>query len=928
MKNLIYFKGFILLVVLLTGWNVAAAYDFEEGGIYYNLNDDGTSVTVTFETTNYNSYSGNVVIPNFVTHGGTTYTVSAIGDYAFMQSPDLTGIVISDSVKTVGRWAFRSCTGLRNVTIGKSITTLRYKKGSAIFYAFQDCDSITSLTWNAVNCADNGHMGTTNIEQVTFGPDVQVIPPGIAKESLITEIIIPYSVTTIGSSAFANCHYLENVTLGNSVTTIGSSAFANCELLESIDIPDAVTSIGSSAFSGCSSLAHVTLGNSVTTIGGGAFRNCIFKFIDIPNSVTTIGDGAFDGCTSLTHVNMGNSVTSIGNGAFYDCKGIEEITIPNTVTQIGLAAFYGCDYLTKVNISSIEAWCGIQFEFYSSGSYISIDIPTGASNPLFYAHHLYLNGQEVTDLVIPESVNSVNNYAFFNDSGLTSVTFSDSVTTIGDYAFFGCTGLTNVVLGDAITTLRGHAFEGCTGLTHVTLGNSITTLWKGTFNGCINLTSLTISKSVIHIENMIENCPSLTSLSVENGNPVYDSRDNCNAIIETATNTLVVGCKSTIIPNSVTSIRGGAFYNCVGLTNIDIPNSVSTIGDYSFYGCTDLMSVTIGNSVDSIGNNAFYGCQSLSRIDIPNSVTTIGGEAFWGCTELMSAHIGNSVTSIGIWPFGFCPKLASITVESGNPVFDSRDNCNAIIETATNTLRIGCYTTVIPNTVTIIGDDSFAYCDSLTSIDIPNSITSIGSDAFWGCYTLTDIHIPNSVTSIGDYAFACCYSLKEVTVPNSVIAERNTAATGWFYICLNLERVTIGSGIAYMGVMFYYCPSITSVTCLGTIPPVYVRYQNSQTHQYVYNFDDAVYEQATLYVPIGSLETYQTQAEWSFFQNIRALGDADGDGMVGIADVTNLIDYLLSGSGNGLDRGAADVDGDGVVGIADVTELIDTLLNQ
>ena len=123
MRNLIHFKGFVLLVVFLTGWNVAAAYDFEEGGIYYNLNEDGTTVTVTFETTNYNSYSGDVVIPNFVTHDGTTYTVTAIGEYAFMQSPDLTGIVISDSVKTVGRLAFRNCTGLRRVTIGKSITT-------------------------------------------------------------------------------------------------------------------------------------------------------------------------------------------------------------------------------------------------------------------------------------------------------------------------------------------------------------------------------------------------------------------------------------------------------------------------------------------------------------------------------------------------------------------------------------------------------------------------------------------------------------------------------------------------------------------------------------------------------------------------------------------------------------------------------------
>ena len=138
--------------------------------------------------------------------------------------------------------------------------------------------------------------------------------------------------------------------------------------------------------------------------------------------------------------------------------------------------------------------------------------------------------------------------------------------------------------------------------------------------------------------------------------------------------------------------------------------------------------------------------------------------------------------------------------------------------------------------------------------------------------------------------------------------------------------MTIGSGIAHMGILFYDCPSITSVTSLATTPPVCDRYQSS--HTYYYNFDNVVYEQATLYVPIGSLETYQSQPEWSYFQDIRALGDADGDGKVGIADVVRLIDYLLSGSGNGFDRGAADVDGDGSITIGDVTKLIDTLLHQ
>ena len=825
MKRTIILRLIVLLVALMAGGAVASAYDFEEGGIFYNVNDDGATLTVARNTES--PYSGDVVIPNFVSHDGTTYTVTAIGEYAFMYCTDLTSIVISDSVKTVGRAAFRSCTGLRNVTIGKSITTLRYKKGSAIFYAFQNCDSITSLTWNAVNCADNGYMGTANIEQVIIGEEVEVITNGLAEGSQIEEITIPNSVTTIGNSAFAGCTGLTGeLTIPNSVTTIGGSAFAGCTgLTGALTIPNSVTAIGGSAFAGCSGLEELV----------------------IPNSVTTIGVSTFAGCTGLNGtLTIPNSVTTIGEGAFSGCIGIEEITIPNSVTQIYAGAFYGCDNLSKVNISSLEAWCGIVFGLIGGGNYSS-----ESSNPIYYAHHLYLNGQEVTDLVIPESITAIN-----------------------DFAFQGCSGLTSVHFGDAITAIGVDAFSGCTGVTNVTLGNSIAYIGYGAFSNCTSITNLTISKSVIGLENMIQHCPRLTSLNVEEGNPVYDSREGCNAIIETATNTLVVGCQTTVIPNTVTAIGAYAFASCEGLTSITIPNSVTSIG-----------------------------------------------------VETYVNEYQNDTTFYYYNPFMFCTNLRTIIVEEGNPVFDSRDNCNGIIETSTNTLKFGCNATIIPNTVTAIGDNAF-YGSGLKSFDIPNSVTTIGEAAFWFCDALTDIHIPNSVTSIGDLAFGACLSLKDVTIPNSVIVSQSYAATGWFQHCWSLERVTIGSGIVRMGMLFYDCPSITCVTCLGTVPPAYDSYYNSQTHESVYNFDNAVYDQATLYVPVGSLEEYQSKREWSFFQDIRPLGDADGDGIVGVADVTRIIDYLQSGSGNGFDIGAADTDGDGNVTIGDVTKLIDAILTQ
>ena len=397
--------------------------------------------------------------------------------------------------------------------------------------------------------------------------------------------------------------------------------------------------------------------------------------VTIPASVTynsttygviSIGDMAFTYCTGLTSIEIPASVTSIGKYAFLDCDGLTSIEIPAGVTSISDYAFYNCDGLTSINI------------------------PEGVTSISDYA---FYNCDGLTSINIPEGVTSIGDWAFRGCTGLTSINIPASVTSIGKYAFYNCDGLTSIEIPASVTSIGEYAFYGCTSLTSIEIPSSVTSIGNSAFYNCYGLTSIEIPSSVTSIgERAFYYCYGLTSIVVDEGNSVYDSRGNCNAIIETASNTLIAGCVNTIIPEGVTSI----------------------------------------------GESAFEGCNILT-IEIPASVTSIGIGAFWSCYSLTSINIPAGVTSIGYGAFRGCTGLTSIVVGDGNSVYDSRGNCNAIIETASNTLILGCKNTIIPEGVTSIGEYAFYGCSSLTSIVIPEGVTSIGESAFYYCYGLTSI---------------------------------------------------------------------------------------------------------------------------------------------------------------------------------------------
>ncbi len=433
----------------------------------------------------------------------------------------------------------------------------------------------------------------------------------------------------------------------------------------------------------------------------------------------------------------------------------------------------------------------IYYNYNRDGSSLTVTYQ-GTSSSSYYDEY-------IGEIVIPEtvtydgetySVTSIGDDAFKNCSGLTSVTIPNNVTSIGEEAFYGCLGLTLVTIPNSVTSIGSFAFKGTAwydnqpdGLVYVgnvaygykgTMpDNTSITLKEGTvgissaFVGCSGLTSVTIPNSVTSIGALaFSGCSGLTSVTIPNSVTSICNRafQDCSSLT------------SVVIPNSVTSIGHYAFDGCSGLTSIVIPNSVTSIGSGAFIQCSSLTSVTIPNSVTSISSQTFSHCISLTSVTIPNSVVSIDHKAFEGCYKLTSITIPNSVTTIGQVVFGRCLELTKIEVDKGNSVYDSRNDCNAIIETASNTIIAGCKNTIIPNSVTGIGRNAFYGCSRLTSVTIPNSVTSIGERAF-NASGLTSVTIPGSVTSIGYYAFQGCSKL------TSVISEIKQPFTLYAHAC-------------------------------------------------------------------------------------------------------------------------------------------------
>ena len=796
--------------------------------------------------------------------------VTTIEQGAFNGCSKLAEINLSDNLTTIGQGAFNYCYDLTEITIPSSVTSI-----SPGGYAFYNCTGLTHVTMNCnvpnscfyTSSSSSPFYYCRNLSSVTLGEGITSIGNmAFYSATWLTEITLPSTVTSIGSQAFRSCTNLVSITIPSGVTSISEDMFYGCTGLTEVNLPNTITSIKSQAFYGCIGLTEITIPSSITTIQSYAFWNCTgLTHVTMNCNVLdncfnkNSGSAAFYGCTSLSSVTLGEDITSIGNSAFSEADWLAEITIPSTVTSIGSSAFAGCTGLTEIIIPD--------------------SVALGA--------HVFSRCAGLTEITIPSGVtfgrDASNRYCqFSNCTSLTQVIINcDVVSRCFNIdqeisVFYHCTSLSSVTLGEGITTIGSYAFQNAMWLTEITLPSTITTIGEYAFYGCTGLTTITIPDSVTSIGSLaFSYCSSLESIIVDSNNTIYNDGNNSNCIIQTSNNYLNVGCKNTVIPNTVTSINAYAFAGCTELTTITIPDSVTYIGGNAFADCVGLTEINIPRQVSSISNGVFNDCSSLERITvhasnttyndgnnsncivytrdhvlvagcknttIPNTVTNIMTNAFQGCTGLTTITIPDSVTTIGSYAFYKCANLSSVTLGSGLITISQYafSRCSSLTSIA------------IPQGVASIDYHVFDYCSSLSTITvdsnnttyndgngskciiktsnnqlivgcngttIPNTVTSIGNYAFLGS-GITSITIPNTITTFGMYAFAYCSELTHVTININVPGEcfRANSSSSPFYQCTSLSSVTLGEGMTSIGYnAFQNCIWLTEITLPSTI---------------------------------------------------------------------------------------------------------------
>ena len=764
--------------------------------------------------------------------------VESIGKHAFQDCSSITSLTLPSTLRSIADEAFCNCSGFTELTLGSTIETI----GNSAFYG---CGGVVYLNSNLPD-TNNGVFRDSKITRLVVGNGVTSLGQrSFCNSSLLASVTLPSTLQTIGNYAFEWCKSLPSITIPSSVRTISDHAFVNCESLTELVIPEGVESIGEYAFEGLKNLQSAKLPTSVKSFGRSIFNNStgtVYVKCNIPDAEWYYSS-AFNG-SKFNKVVIEDGVESIGKHAFQDCSSITTLTLPSTLKSIGEEAFYNCSGFADIycyagnvpetgnnafaNSSIANATLHVSptaISIYvstapwsSASSIVAVDDNGGGQGGDEQYENVVLNGSIIGQWnIVSGTVTRYENgvqvsqeggaltspydrFAFYDNGAVEFLEYSNSNNSYHEDGNGTYTIVNNkfVYGGGDWDSFIITAFDGSNTMEIVFRYSDS----KGYRICRANLQRVTDGGGQGGDDtgdNIIFADAKVKALCVQNWDTNGDGElSKTEAAAVTSLGKVFNKSKITTFNElqyftGLTTIEENAFYGS-SITSVAIPLGVTTIEEYAFR-LSNLTSLTLGGRVSTLGSGAFFNCNYLTSLTISSSLISIGNCAF-----------------------NACPSLATIIVDPENPVYDSRDNCNAIILTSDNIIVQGCKNTVIPS-----------------------SVTAIGNYAFDGVTTLTDAYVPDNIISIKVDSYG---------------------------YCSNLKKVTLGTGIKEIGDMaFWHCSSLKDFYCNTTTPPT--------TGSDV--FDGTPIASATLHVPASSVNLYKATAPWSGFGSIVAIGDEQGE---------------------------------------------------